>query len=363
MTNGESMAEDVVVEERGRPKWLIPLVVVLVLGGAFGFTRWRYASSHESTDDAAVGGHLVPVLAKVGGFVSAVAVTENQHVDAGAQLVTLDTIELAQRVRQAEADVLVARSQSGSAGVGGQAQSRVQQAASQRESLGAQIQAARANLTRAEKDLDRIKGLVEKEIVPRQQLDAATAAVESARATVQSLEQQRSGAAAGVATAQGGVKEYEARLQSAEAALSAAQLQLSYARVVAPVGGTVSKRSVEPGQLLQAGQPLLTIVADTGTFVNANFKETQLADIRAGQAVDIDVDAYGKCQAKGEVAGIGGATGSQFALIPTDNATGNFTKIVQRVPVRIKLIEGCGNDRPLRPGMSVTVHVSTAGGA
>jgi membrane fusion protein, multidrug efflux system len=362
MTNGErGMAEDAVAETKGRPRWLIPLVVVLVAGAAWGVQRWRWSSTHESTDDASVGGHLVPVVAKVGGFVAQVGVSENERVSAGQTLVTLDEAELMQRVRQAEADVAVARAQAGSTGETGQAQSRVEVAASQRESLGAQIAAARANLTRAEKDLERFRGLADKEIVSRQQLDAAAAAAEAARATVASLEQQRSGAVASVTTARGGVKEFEARLQAAQAALAAAQLQLSYARVVAPAGGTVAKRAVEPGQLLQPGQPLLTIVADSGTFVNANFKETQLADIRQGNPVEIEIDAYDGCEAKGEVQGIGGATGSQFALIPADNATGNFTKVVQRVPVRIRLTEGCGPDRPLRPGMSVTVHVSTGG--
>ena len=343
-----------------RRSWMIPaLAVVLLVGGGWGAARWRWSATHESTNDAAVGGRLVPVLAKVGGFVAEVPIVENQHVQAGETLLTLDEAELIQRVRQAEADVALARAAVGGSGVAGQAAARVEVAERLALPLGAQIVAARANAERARQDLERIQGLVEKQIVSRQQLDAATAAAEAAHAQVASLEEQRSGAAAGVTTAQGDVRAADARLQAAEAALAAAQLQLSYARIAAPVAGQIAKRSVEPGQLLQPGQPLLTIVADSGTFVNANFKETQLSDIRAGEPVEIEVDAYEGCAAKGEVAGIGGATGSQFALIPADNATGNFTKVVQRVPVRIRLVEGCGAERPLRPGMSVTVHVQT----
>jgi membrane fusion protein, multidrug efflux system len=136
-------------------------------------------------------------------------------------------------------------------------------------------------------------------------------------------------------------------------------LQLSYTRVAAPVTGVISRKQVEVGQLVQAGQPLLTVVSDTGIWVTANFKETQLSDLRVGQPVELDIDAYGGCHAKGKVASLSAATGAKFALLPPDNATGNFTKVVQRVPARIAITEGCGADHPLRPGMSVNAHVST----
>jgi len=136
-----------------------------------------------------------------------------------------------------------------------------------------------------------------------------------------------------------------------------ARLQLSYTQVAAPMAGLVSRKQVEVGQLVQAGQPLLTIVSDTSVWITANFKETQLSDIRVGQPVDIDIDAYPGCHARGAVESLSAATGAKFALLPPDNATGNFTKVVQRVPVRVAVTEGCGKDRPLRPGMSVDAHV------
>ena len=166
-------------------------------------------------------------------------------------------------------------------------------------------------------------------------------------------------AGAGVANAQAGVRLAQARLGAAQAARDNAQLQLSYTRVRSPVSGVISRKQVEVGQLVQAGQPMLTVVSDTGLWVTANFKETQLHDLKVGQDVDIEVDAYGGVTAKGKVESVSAATGAKFALLPPDNATGNFTKVVQRVPVRIRVTQGLGKDRPLRPGMSVVAHVVT----
>jgi membrane fusion protein, multidrug efflux system len=345
---------------RGRRRMVIPIVVVVLLAAAvWGGRRIVYATAHESTNDAFVGGHLVPVMAKVGGFVADVDVVENQHVEAGDTLIVLDDLELKQRVHQAEAELAAAVASAGSESTTGQAAARVEQAAGQREALTAQIAAARAEAERAQRDVERIRGLAEKQIVSRQQLDAAEAAASAALASVTALEQQRRAAEANVMTARAGVSEAVARLAAARVALEGARLQLSYATIVAPASGLVSKRSAEPGQLLQPGQPLLVIVADSDVYVSANFKETQLSDITVGRPVVLDVDAYSDCQARGEVESIGAATGSQFSLIPPDNATGNFTKVVQRVPVRIRIVEGCGPDQPLRPGMSVVVHVTT----
>ena len=203
-----------------------------------------------------------------------------------------------------------------------------------------------------------MRELAAKQIVSSQQLDAAVAASDAANANLQALERSAGAAGATVASAEAGVKLAQARLAGAEAAVSNAKLQLEYTRVSAPASGTVSKKQVEVGQLVQAGQPLMTIVSDTGTYITANFKETQLGDIRVGEPVDIEVDAYG-CTAKGKVESVSAATGAKFALLPPDNATGNFTKVVQRIPVRIAVVKTCSASQPLRPGMSVNVHVAT----
>jgi membrane fusion protein, multidrug efflux system len=349
-----------VPEPTGRRRIVLPIVLLLlVLGVAWAFKQWSYGRAHESTDDAAVDGHLVPVLAKVGGYVQAVTVSDNDHIRADSLLVQIDPAEYRVRLAQAEADFAAARATAGTRSSSGQAQAMVEQASGQRASLDAQITAARANETRAKQDLARMEDLAAKQVISRMQLDAARAAAEAASADVVALERQRSAAGGSVASAQAGVRLAEARLQAAQAARDNATLQLSYTAVRAPTSGIVSRKQVDPNQLVQPGQPLLTIVADTGMFVTANFKETQLADIRVGQPAEIDVDAYGGASALGCVESVSAATGSKFALLPPDNATGNFTKVVQRVPVRLRVKQGLGNDRPLRPGMSVTVHVDT----
>jgi membrane fusion protein (multidrug efflux system) len=319
--------------------------------------QWLYGRSHESTDNAQVDGHLVPVLAKVSGYVTAVNVAENDRVRADSALVKIDEREYAVRLAQADADLAAARAQAGGRGIAGQAEAQVENAAGQRSALDANIGVARANSVKAESDLARIRELAAKQVVSKQQLDAAQATADVARSQLLAAERNASAAGAGVTNAEAGVRLAQARLASAQAARDNAALQLSYTKVTSPVGGIVSRKQVEVGQLVQAGQPLLTVVSDTGVWVTANFKETQLSDLKVGQPVELEVDAYGGCTAKGKVESLSAATGAKFALLPPDNATGNFTKVVQRVPVRIAITEGCGKEQPLRPGMSVAAHV------
>jgi len=294
--------------------------------------------------------------------VNGVEVVENQPVQEGDLLVILDDAELRHRVQGAEAELAAVRTAVTGAGATGRANAMLEQARRRQGAVEAQLQAARARAVLAETDLARMERLAAREIVSQQRLDAARAEATATQASVQALEADAAAAGAAVADAEGGLRQAEARIQALEAALAQARLDLSRARIVAPASGLVAKRSVEPGQLVQPGQAVMTVVADTGVFVTANLKETQIADIRVGEPVEMKVDAYSGCVAQGEVESLGGATGSQFSLLPPDNATGNFTKVVQRIPVRIRVVEGCGPDRPLRPGMSVVVHVSTGGG-
>ena len=332
--------------------------IALLLGLIWGVKQWMYGRAHESTDNAQVDGHIVPVLAKVSGYVTAVNVAENDRVRTDQLLVSIDEREYAVRLAQADADLAAARAAAGGSGVEGQAQAAVANASGQQAALNAGIGAARANMVKAEADLRRMRELVAKQVVSRQQLDAAQAAYDAARAQFAAAQNNAGAAGAGVANAQAGVRLAQARLAAAQAARENAALQLSYTKITAPVGGLVSRKQVEVGQLVQAGQPMLTVVSDTGVWVTANFKETQLVDLAVGQPVELAVDAYGGCTAKGKVASLSAATGARFALLPPDNATGNFTKVVQRVPVRLAITEGCGKDHPLRPGMSVVAHVT-----
>jgi membrane fusion protein (multidrug efflux system) len=359
----EARTAPVAVEDTpkgSKKKFVLPIVAILALIALFwGFKTWSYGRAHESTDNAAVDGHLVPVLAKASGYVQTVSVSDNDQVKADSLLVQIDPAEYKVRLAQAEADLAAARASAGGAGSSGQAQAAVEQATGQRSSLDAQIAAARANETKARQDLARMQELADKQVVSRMQLDAAKAASEAASANVVALQRQTNAASGTVASAEAGVRLAGARLQAAQAARDNAALQLGYTRVPAPASGIVSRKQVEPGQLVQAGQPLLTIVSDSGVYITANMKETQLADIRVGQPVEIDVDAYGGQTVYGCVESLSAATGSKFALLPPDNATGNFTKVVQRVPIKIKVTKALGPTEPLRPGMSVTAHVDT----
>jgi membrane fusion protein (multidrug efflux system) len=333
------------------------LVVALLAGLVWGFRAWRFAHTHVSTDNAQVDGHIVPVLAKVGGYVQAVNVEENQIVRRGEPVVAIDDAELRVRLDEAQADLAAAEAAVGNDSVAGQVEAEVSASRARRQALEARLESAKANRDRTAKDLERVTELADKQIASRQQLDAAQAAARAAESEVAATEKDVAAARAAETAAGASGRVAEARLARATAALEQARLDLSYAQVPAPVSGTISKASVEVGQLVQPGQPLAAVVADSAVWITANLKETELADVREGQAVEVDVDAYPGCRASGTVESLSPATGAKFALLPPDNATGNFTKVVQRVPVRIAMKEGCGDDRPLRPGMSVLIHI------
>src|SRR3954465_14337556 len=362
--SSRSSSTNTVVTETEKPskkKFVLPIVAVIALLILFwAFQKWSYGRSHQSTDNAQVDGHIVPVLAKVGGYVKSVAVNENDHVNAGQLLVQLDDADYAVRLQQAEADLAAAEATAGGGGFSGQAQAQVQSAAGQRAALDAQIGAARANANKADADLARARELATKQIISKQQLDAAQAMADVAHANLVAAQRQAAAAGGTVNTAEAGVRVANARTLAARAISANAKLQLDYTRITAPASGEVSRKQVEVGQLVAAGQPLLSIVADTGVWVTANFKETQLSQIRPGQPVEFEIDAYGGCKGEGKVASVSGATGAKFALLPPDNATGNFTKVVQRVPVRIAVTKPCAGNYPLRPGLSANVHVNTS---
>ncbi|MBU6365958.1 MAG: HlyD family secretion protein [Gemmatimonadetes bacterium] len=335
----------------------ILLAALLLAGGAYAWRTWSFNRTHESTDNAQVDGEILPVVAKVGGYVAEVTAAENGHVDAGAPLVRLDAREYEARLAQAQAELDAAQVTAGGGRTPGQAAASLEGATSQRDAGSAQVAAARAALTKARADLARATVLADKQVISRAQLDAAQAAFDAAQAALTAAERQVAAAGAGIDVARAGVRLASARLAAARAARDQAALQRDFTRLDAPMAGTVSRKAVEVGQLVQPGQTLLAIVADTGAFVTANFKETQLARLRVGQPATLTVDAYG-ADAEGVVESIASATGARFALLPPDNATGNFTKVVQRVPVRIRITRGLGPDRPLRPGMSVTAAVT-----
>ncbi len=341
---------------------LLPFIlgILALLGGFWTFRTLSYARTHENTDNALIDGHVLPVLAKVGGFVTKVSVRENDQVALNAALVTIDDREFVVRLAQAEADLAAAQATGGGRGAGtGQAQAMVDNASAQTAVQNANVDAARAQVVKAEADLARYTDLAAKNIVSQQQLDAAKAQAAATRAQLVAVQRQATAADANVEGMQAGVRLAQARLSAAAAFRDNAALQLSFTKITAPASGAISRKLVEVGQLVQPGQTLMNIASDTGLFITANFKETQLDKLRIGQAVELEVDAYDGAKIEGVIESISAATGARFTLLPPDNASGNFTKVVQRVPVRIRITKGLDATRPLRIGLSVIAHVST----
>ena len=374
---------------------LIGLVVLLVVG----FFVYRYFTSYESTDDAQVDGHINSISARITGHVITLNVRDNQYVNAGDVLVEIDPADYQVAYERAKADFADAQAAAVAAGVNvpitdvnttsqvsaseadvNSARAGVQVAQQQLQAAKAQLTQADANNVKAQNDLGRYKQLVAKQEISQQQFDEATAAsqanaaaVEAARANVDAAEQQVTQAKGRLVNAEANyryantapkqMQVTRARAQSAlaeaqrkKADLDQAELNLKYTKILAPVNGIVSDRTVEVGQNVAPGQELMKVINLDDVWITANFKETQLRDMRAGQRVTIEVDANGR-RYNGRVDSIAGASGARFSLLPPENATGNYVKVVQRIPVKIVLDPGSNNDHQLRPGMSVTPRV------
>jgi membrane fusion protein (multidrug efflux system) len=378
----------------------IAIVVVVILALVAAGLWWRSTYS-ESTDDAQVNGHLIQVSARIAGQVAKVYVDENQLVKAGDVIAELDPSDYKVAVENAEAALASAQANAAAANVNvpittvntgsnltsadanlSGSHAAVDQAEQQLESAHARVAQAKASNTKAQADLERYKPLVEKDVISKQQFDAAVAAADAAKAALsdarhseQAAEQgvkvardRETQARAGLKFAQTGpqqvaaqsarAKQAQAQVAQAQAQLDMAQLNLSYTKIVAPAAGIITRKSVEINQNVAPGQNLLMLVSLEGLWVTANFKETQLRHMSAGQAVDIEVDSTGKTY-HGKVTQIGGATGSVLSLFPPENATGNYVKVVQRVPVRVDFTDLAGEDpkHELRPGLSVEPSV------
>ncbi len=382
---------------RHRRVWFLIIGGLLVLSIG-GFFLWRYFSSFESTDDAQVDAHLYPVSARITGHVIRVNVGDNEYVQKGSVLVEIDPKDYQVAVDQARADLenAIATSESQhfdipittrntssqlqttSADVQ-RAEAGVIAAEKQLAAAKAQVEQAEANEIKALQDAERYRMLVEKEEVSRQTYDTAvataranTAAVASARANMEAAQQSVEQAGKTLESAQAShraaqtapeqVASTRARAHSAQAvaeqrraALEQAELNLSYTKIIAPVPGLVNK-TVVVGMNVQPGQQLLTIVPLQDVWITANFKETQLRYMRPGLPAEFYVDSNGRTY-RGHVDSIAGATGPSFSLFPPENATGNYVKIVQRVPVKIVLEEGENSDLQLRPGVNVVPKV------
>lgn len=328
------------------------LAVVIVIGGFFGWRYYQFISSHIETDDAQVEGNIVPVLPRVGGFIEKIHVIDNQKVNEGMLLVELDSADLALKLDQAIAahetsvsNIAVAKSQ-------------VEDARLAAQLAQTSIEAPKTNLWRAKKEYDRYNDLYEQKLATPQKLDEVKADFETAQAQFDVANQKSESAKVQLKTVQNQLKVAEANADMRQKEINVAKLQLSYTKIYAPVSGVVSKKTVQEGQLIQPGQPLMSLVQSNEVWITANYKETQLEGMNVGNEVVVKVDAYPGTDFKGKVESIGGATGAKFSLIPPDNASGNFVKVVQRVSVRIALESTPEVAAMLKPGLSVQTIVT-----
>jgi membrane fusion protein, multidrug efflux system len=359
---------------------LLGIVGLVVLVGLS--LAWRHYAVRVSTDDAQIDGHVNAVSARVGGTVTAVLVNDNQYVQTGTPLVRIDPRDYQIAVARAEADLAENEASARAAHTGvpmtsTMSASQETAAGSDLEGADARLVAARARQREAEakanqaaQDLERLKPLIAKDEVSKQEYDAAVsgadaarAAHESSQASVREAEKQVDAAKARLTQASTGPEQVtiqkaradsaSAKAEMARANLAQARLDLEHTEIKAAVDGVVSRRTVEVGQVVQAGQPLLAVVPLEDVWVVANFKENQLKKIRPGQPAVIAVDAYGGREYRGKVDSIAAATGARFSILPPENASGNYVKVVQRVPVKIVLDAGQDPDHLLRPGLSV----------
>jgi membrane fusion protein (multidrug efflux system) len=376
--------------------WLFFAIAVLLVGIVI---LWRYFGSYESTDDAQIDGHINAVSARVSGHVVKLNVDDNQYVEKGTVLVEIDPTDYEVAVARARADYADAQAQAAAAGInvpitnvstssqvsGAQAavanaKAGIAGARQQLAAAKAQIAEAEANNVKAQNDLVRYKQLIDKQEISQQQYDQAVAVAQASAATLEAVRAAADAASAQVEQAQSKLVQANADLRNAQTApqtvqatrsralsaqaiadrkkadLQQAELNLQYAKIVSPVNGIVSDRTVEVGQNVQIGQEMMKIIPLDDIWVTANFKETQLRKMHPGLKADITVDANGKTY-HGHVDSIAGASGARFSLLPPENATGNYVKVVQRIPVKIVFEQGETRARELRPGMSVVPKV------
>lgn len=399
-------------EKRARSKRLrLILIAVAILALIAAIPIYGYFSSRESTDDAQIDGHVVPISSRINGTVISVLVDDNQIVTAGQELTKLDPTDYKVRVDQAQADVAASTAQADAAKVNMpltqintasqirttdaqvvearagvvSAQRQVDVANARLVSAKAQLTQAQANGNKAQKDLVRYKELVQKDEISQSQYDSFVASAQSTAAQVDTAQAGIVEAQHNVDVAQAQLGQARARLNSAnvsarlshsvrprqeatskaqyetaaaqlqqkQAAFEQAKLQLDYTILRAPVSGLVSKKNAEPGMRVSPGQQIMAIIPLDDIWVTANFKETQLNRMRVGQEVQVKVDAYDGRKYRAHIDSIAAASGARFSLLPPENATGNFVKVVQRVPVKIVFEPGQNQDHLLRPGMSV----------
>ncbi|HEY5408072.1 MAG TPA: HlyD family secretion protein [Ginsengibacter sp.] len=346
--------------------FLIILIVMIILGGWFGISKYTYAMHHEETDDAQVQADISPVIPRVSGYVNEVRVKDNQAVHKGDTLLVLDNRDYKLNLDRAEAALVTAESNVDAArATSNAARTGIESSKASVSTVDAQIAAAQIAVTRTTQDYTRYANLIQDHSITQQQYEEAQAAKETAEKQLQILEQQKKQAStqtsvvssqSNATSRQIGVA--ESMVKQREVEVEDAKLNLSYTIITAAEDGKVSKVNVQEGQFLQAGQPVFSVVHNTNIWVVANFKETQYKKMKVGQQVIIHADAFPKHDFQATLSSFSPATGAEFALLPPDNASGNFVKVVQRLPVKIEFTDKSDTLlNRLKAGMNVDVDV------
>ena len=332
---------------------IMPIIlgILLIVGIGFGIKEYLYYGKHEDTDDAQIDGDISPVVARVGGYVDTIMFEDNQHVKEGQPLVKIDDRDYKVKVEQA-----MAGQQGASAGIG-VSQAQIYTTTANSASAKANVETARVRLLQAQRDYDRYANLVKDGSVTQQQFEQAQVTRDAAKAAYQAMQDQYRAALEQVKGTKNQLNVTSTGVTAKQADVDYAKLQLSYTNITSPATGVVSKKNVQKGQLVQAGQTMFSVVNDNSLFITANFKETQLAHLRSGEKVEVQIDGVPGEKIEGEVYNFSPATGAKFSLLPPDNATGNYVKVVQRIPVKIKIKANQDVMSKLRPGMSANVSV------
>ncbi|EHQ27569.1 HlyD family secretion protein [Mucilaginibacter paludis] len=347
------MAQEVEQTTTKKPNRVMPIILglLLIAGIVFGVKEYIYFSKHEDTDDAQIDGDISPVVARVGGYVDSILFEENEHVKQGQLLVKIDPRDYQVKLEQAMA------AQKGASATIGVSQSQIYTTAANSSSAKANVETAKVKLLQSKRDYDRYANLVKDGSITQQQFEQAQVTRDAAQAAYQAAQDQYKAALEQVKGTRNQLNVTNTGVTAKQADVDFAKLQLSYTDITSPASGIVSKKNVQKGQLVQAGQTLFSVVNDNSLYITANFKETQLAHLRSGEKVEVEVDGLPGEKIEGEVYNFSPATGAKFSLLPPDNATGNYVKVVQRIPVKIKIKTTPEIMARLRPGMSVTASV------
>ncbi len=340
-------------EKTNNRKKILPVILMLIVAGGivYGVTQYIYSLHHETTDDAQVDGDINPVNARISGYITDILFVENQPVNKGDTLVKIDDRDLQLKVQQAQAaldnavaNVAVVRA-------------NILTASANVSTAQTSIEQQKVKLWKATQDFNRYQSLLTDKSITQAQFDAVRADKESAESALLSSQRQFDASRAQNGASKEQVAVAEAQVKQRQVDLEFAKLQLSYSVITSAANGVAAKKNIQVGQLVQAGQSLFAVVNDTNSYIVANFKETQLDKMKQGQKVDVKIDAFPGEKITGKVYSFSGATGARFSLLPPDNATGNFVKVIQRVPVRIAMSLPPDFVSKLRPGMSAKVTV------